>query len=108
MFVGQYKSIYVYVSNEFVLTPTVLGMSSFPCVDISAHSAVAVEYTDRISVEGQDSSPNKCPGYDIKPSDGEAPVLEIWECGVPLSLPLLARPPWIRVIVPGRFHQWVK
>ena len=39
--------------------------------------AGAVEYTDCISAEGQDT-PNKCPGYNIKPSDSEALVLEIW------------------------------
>ena len=33
--------------------------------------AGAAEYTSCFSVEGQDS-PNKCPGYDTKPSDGEA------------------------------------
>ena len=38
------------------------------------HSAEAVEYTDCISAEGYDS-PNECPGYDIKQSDGEAPVI---------------------------------
>ena len=31
-----------------------------------------VKYADCISVEGQDT------GYDTKPSDGEAPVLELW------------------------------
>ena len=37
-----------------------------------AWSAGAVEYTDCISAEGQDPPRSKCPGYDIKPSDGEA------------------------------------
>ena len=32
---------------------------------------------------------NKCPSYDIKHSDGEAPVLEIWEIQSTFSLPLL-------------------
>ena len=34
----------------------------------------AVEYTDGRRVR---PSSNECPGYDIKPSDGEAPALEI-------------------------------
>ena len=43
-----------------------------------AQSARAAEYTDCISVEGYDS-PNECPGYNTKQSDGEAPVMvEIW------------------------------
>ena len=38
----------------------------------------AVEYTDCISTEWWDSS-NKCPGYDAKQSDSEAPVrLKLW------------------------------
>ena len=43
-----------------------------------AQSAGAVEYTYYISVEEKDFS-NKCPGYGIKQSNGEAPVmLELW------------------------------
>ena len=34
-------------------------------------------------------SPNECPGYDTKRSDGEAPVmLELWEMQITHSLPL--------------------
>ena len=44
-----------------------------------AQSAEAVEYTDCTSAEGQ-YSPNECPGYDTKQSDGEVQVmLELWE-----------------------------
>ena len=39
--------------------------------------AVAVEYTDCFSAEGQDSS-IECPGYDIIQSDCEARVLELF------------------------------
>ena len=43
-----------------------------------AQLAGAVEYTDCISAEEWDS-PNKCPVYDLKQSDGEAPVmLKLW------------------------------
>ena len=36
------------------------------------------------------SLPNECPGYDIKQSDGETPVmLELWGLQSTLSLPLL-------------------
>ena len=49
----------------------------------TAYSAGVTEYTDWISVEGQDS-PNECPAYDTKQSDDEASVmLEHWEFGVP-------------------------
>ena len=34
----------------------------------------------------------KCPGYDIKPSDGEAPALEIWRMLSTSSLTLLPGP----------------
>ena len=39
-----------------------------------ALSIGAAEYTDSFSAEGQDS-PNGCPEYDAKQSDGEAPVM---------------------------------
>ena len=47
-----------------------------------AQSAWAVEYTD--------CTPNECPGYDTKLSDGEVPVtLELWGTWSTRSLPLL-------------------
>ena len=43
-----------------------------------AQSAGAVEYTASISTEGW-GSPNECPGYDTKQSDGKALVmLDLW------------------------------
>ena len=39
-----------------------------------AQSAVAAEYTDCISAEELDST-NKCPGYETKQSDGDAPAM---------------------------------
>ena len=45
------------------------------------------EYTDCISEEGQDS-PNECPGYDTKQSDGKASVmLALWGMQSTSSLP---------------------
>ena len=35
---------------------------------------------------------NECPGYDSKPSEGEAPVMEIWGIWSTSSLPLLPGP----------------
>ena len=45
--------------------------------------------------------PNECPGYDIKQSDGEAPVmLELWGMRSTPSLPLLPCPLWPGVVAP--------
>ena len=43
---------------------------------------------------------NKCPRYDSKLSDGEAPVQELWGVWNALSLSLLLGPLWPREIVP--------
>ena len=44
-----------------------------------AQPAGAVVYPDFISAEGKDS-PNECPGYNTKQSDGEVPeMLELLE-----------------------------
>ena len=43
---------------------------------------------------------NKCPGYDIKWSDGEAPALKIWGMWSTTSLPLLPGPLWPGVVAP--------
>ena len=44
----------------------------------------------------------KCPEYDFKQSDGEAPeILELWGMGS-TSLPLLPGPLWPRVVTPER------
>ena len=49
-----------------------------------AQSAGATEYSDYLSTEKPDS-PNECPWYNTKKSDGEAPVMQgFGECGVPL------------------------
>ena len=45
---------------------------------------------------------NECVGYEIKPSDGKAPVLELWEIWSTPSLPLLRSPLRPRVVTPDR------
>ena len=45
---------------------------------------------------------NECPGYDIKPSDSEAPASEIRGMWSTPSLPLLPGPLWSRVVAPDR------
>ena len=55
----------------------------------------AIEYTD--------PTPNECPGYDTKQSDGEVPVmLELWGWLSTPSLPSLSGPLWPGVIVPDK------
>ena len=67
-----------------------------------AQSAWALVHTDWISAEGQDS-PNKCPGYDTKQSDGDAPLmLELWGMLSTPSFPSLSDPLWGGVLVTDR------
>ena len=48
---------------------------------------------------GKTCPPNKCPEYDTKQSDGEAPViLELWRMQSTPSLPLLPGPLWLGVV----------
>ena len=64
--------------------------------------AGAPEYTDCISAKVWDS-PNECPGYDTKQSDGEASViLELWGIWSTLSLPSVLGPLWPRVVASDR------
>ena len=47
--------------------------------------------------------PNECPEYDIKQSNGKAPlVMELWRVQSTLSLPLLPGPLWPTVVAPER------
>ena len=65
-----------------------------------AQSAGATEYTDCISAKGQDS-PNECPGYEAKQSDGEVLVmLELWGMRSTLLLQSLLGPLWSAVVAP--------
>ena len=68
-----------------------------------AQLAGAAEYTDCTSAEGIRPSPNECPGYDTKQSDGEVPVmLGLWGIWSTPSLPLLPGPLWPGVVAPDR------
>ena len=71
-------------------------------IEYLAQAARVVKYPDCISADGQ-HSPNKCPGYDIKQSDGEAPVmLEIWGMRNTSSLPSLPDPLCPGEVTPDR------
>ena len=60
-----------------------------------ANLAGAKEFTDWVS-------DNVCPGYDIKQSDGEAPVLELLGMRSTPSLPLLPGSLWPGMVTPDR------
>ena len=68
--------------------------------------AGAVEYTNCISAEGVRPPPpatTECLGYDIKQSDGKAPVmLELWEMWSAPSLLSFPGSLWPRVVSPDR------
>ena len=53
--------------------------------------------------------PNECPGYDIKPYDGEAPALEIWEIQNTHLVSLIPGSLWPEVVAPDKFlsMRWI-
>ena len=61
-------------------------------------SAGAVEYNDCISAKWEDSPSNKCPGYDIKPSN-----LELLRMCSTISLQITLGPFWPGVVATDRF-----
>ena len=69
-----------------------------------AQLAKTVEYTDCFSSERvRPHSPNKCPGYDTKQSDGVVLViLEFWGLWSTPSLPLLQGPLWSGMVASDR------
>ena len=65
-------------------------------------SADATECTDCIFAEEWDS-PNECPRYDTKRSDGEVPVMqELWETQSTSSMPSLPGLLWLGVVATDR------
>ena len=73
-----------------------------------AESAGAAEYTVCFSAKRYDS-PNECPEYDTKQSDGEAPViLELWEMQSNPLLPSLPALLWPGVVAPNRVLSMVQ
>ena len=67
--------------------------------DQEAQFSGAIEFNNCITSEGKDYT-NECCGNNIKPSDGEAPTLEIWGIRSTPSLPLLPGSLWPGVIEP--------
>ena len=69
--------------------------------NLMAQSTGAVVYTDCLS--GKTLTPNECPRYDTKQSDGEVPVmLELWGMQSTPSLPSLPDPLWLGAVAPDR------
>ena len=69
---------------------------------VIAKSDEALEYTICFSEEGWDS-PNECPVYDTKQSDGEVPIMqELWEMRSTPLLPSLPGPLWPGVVASDR------
>ena len=64
--------------NDITVLLVISAMKNNP-QRLPAQSAGAVDYW--ISTE-EDNSTNERLGYDTKQSDGKAPVLKIWECGL--------------------------
>ena len=64
--------------------------------------AGVIEFTDCFSAKELDS-PNEYPGYDMKQSDGEVPImLELWGMWSTSSVLLLPGLLWSRVVAPDR------
>ena len=78
---------------------SVLGMN----IGLSLSPTPLAEYTDYIFAEGYDSL-NKCPAYDTKQSDVEAPLmLELWRMQSTPLLPSLPGPLWPGMVASDRF-----
>ena len=67
----------------------------------TAHLAGAVEYWLHLC-SGVRSLPTRSPGYDIKPTDSEAPALGIWGMWSTPLLPLLPGPLWPGMVATDR------
>ena len=93
--------IFLHILNTFIFWTLVLGIIIlWPAL---VQSAVAIENTVFISAEWKVlPPPSECPGYDTRPSDGEASNLEHWGMWSNPSIPLLSGSFWCRVVVPDR------
>ena len=65
-------------------------------------SGGVVEHTVCVSAKQYDLPINQCPGYEIKLSDGFAPVLEIWGIRSSPSFSFLPSPLLSGVVVPDK------
>ena len=64
---------------------------------------MGLKNTPTASLQRGKTTPNECPGYDSKQSDGEVPVmLGPWGLGSTPSLSLLSGPLWPGVVAPDK------
>ena len=71
---------YIYIYIYIYILPSRLGLQNTPTVPLQ-----------------RGKTPNKCPVFDIKQSDGE-----VWGVRSALSLPLIPGPLWPGVVAPDR------
>ena len=74
----------------------------YPSLVVLLQLVGVVKYT--VSLQRSETPPpNESPGYDIKQSDGETPVmLGLWGMQITPSLPLFPGPLWPGVLAPDR------
>ena len=95
------SSVQVQVVHLYSSTDTTTVWKNY-LIYWTVRSAEAVEYF-RLHLCRVWRPPSKeCLGYDIKPSDGKASVLELWGMWSILSLSLLLSPLWPGVVTPDR------
>ena len=93
--------------NEFFVLLLLERLYSYPFYSLLqvAQTAGTVEYVDFFLYRGVRLPTNECPGYDTKPSDRKAPVLDLWKRWTTFPLLLLPGPLWSEVL---GYHQRVK
>ena len=100
LFLDSFLLLYIF---HFLFLLVFLPLPFWP--NFSIYYSCSVSWDSQIfrlhlSGEVRTHSPKECPGYDIKPSDSEAQVLELWKLWSTLSLLLLSGPLWLEVTVP--------
>ena len=93
------KCIYICVYEFVENIVKIWILHVFKC--LTSQLIGGVEYKNCISAVSK--TYNKCPVYDIKPSDGEVLALELWGICDALLLQLLLSPLWPRVVASDRF-----
>ena len=83
-----------------MFNPFIFVCFYYPCNTESLWAGGAVEYTDCICAEGQDSPPMSVP--DMTRNNVMALVLESWGIWNIPPLPLFPGPLWPRVVAPDR------
>ena len=100
-YVGVYKCVYVCLCILCVYIYIYLFIDM--CIYIYCPIGWACRIHQMLLCKGVIPTPNNCPGYDTKQSDGEVPVMpELWGMWSTPSLPLLSGSLWPRVVAPDK------